>query len=322
MKLGLGLGLTSLRSAGLSSLFPSGQPGHWPDGYNPALGRLFQDAAGTIPVTAPDQPVGLVKRSAGTADASQGTALSRPTLGRWPRGGRRNLLRWTEDFSNGAWLAYISKPTFSVGHTAPDGADTASGWDLSAIGSGIFQGMYQPKSGLTGSHTTSLWMRSSTPISDIKFGFEDGHIASISVTTEWQRFDMTRNHPLSQNRGMTLYCYGPRTATLYIWGAQMEADSVATPYQRVTTDFDVTEAGVPDVWHLYNDGGDSLPVTLPAGTYGRARVNTEGVVTVDTVVDPTGALSGTRQVDVILRQGAFSAAEEAQIRAYWARYAA
>lgn len=86
------------------ALFAAGQPGHWPGGYDPALGRLWQDSAGVTPVTAAGQPVGLVSRAAGTVDASQATALSRPTLARWPKGGRRNLLTWTEDFSNALWL--------------------------------------------------------------------------------------------------------------------------------------------------------------------------------------------------------------------------
>ncbi|MCB5411769.1 hypothetical protein [Pseudogemmobacter faecipullorum] len=102
---------------------------------------------------------------------------------------------------------------------------------------------------------------------------------------------------------------------------QLEIGGMATRGQLVTSANDVTEPGVPDVWHLFNDGGDSLPVTLPTGTYGRAFVDHLGAVTVDTVVNPVNALMTTRQADMILRQGAFSAAEIASITAYWeARY--
>src|SRR5690606_33678465 len=61
------------------------------------------DAAGTTLATAAGQPVGKVTRAAGSVDASQATALSRPTLARWPKGGRRNLLTWTEDLTDAAW---------------------------------------------------------------------------------------------------------------------------------------------------------------------------------------------------------------------------
>jgi hypothetical protein len=46
------------------------------------LSTMFQDAAGTIPVTAPDQPVGLIKGKWGTAAQAwvQSTAAARPVL--------------------------------------------------------------------------------------------------------------------------------------------------------------------------------------------------------------------------------------------------
>jgi len=50
--------------------------------------RLYQDAAGTTPAYVAGHPVGKVARAAGSVDATQATALSRPTLARWPKGGR------------------------------------------------------------------------------------------------------------------------------------------------------------------------------------------------------------------------------------------
>ena len=100
----------------------------------------------------------------------------------------------------------------------------------------------------------------------------------------------------------------------------MELGSVATAYQRVITQYDVTEAGVDEIWHLYYDGADdAMGITLPAGTYGRAWVSELGVVTVDSVTDPTGVTFGaeTRVADFMLRQGAFSAAEIAALTNYW-----
>ncbi|MFE3838597.1 hypothetical protein [Pseudogemmobacter sonorensis] len=110
--------------------------------------------------------------------------------------------------------------------------------------------------------------------------------------------------------------------TYRLKGLQFEAGAVATPLQHNLGPHDVTEPGVPDVWHLWDDGGDSLPVSLPAGTYGRAWVDHLGAVTVDAVSAPANALLTTRQAGVILRAGAFNAAEEAAIRKYWAQLAA
>lgn len=68
------------------SLFASGEQGVW---YDPSdLSTLFQDAAGTIPVTAAGQPVGMMRDKSGRGNhATQTTATSRPILqtaaGKW-----------------------------------------------------------------------------------------------------------------------------------------------------------------------------------------------------------------------------------------------
>lgn len=61
-----------------ASLFAAGENGAW---YDPSdLSTLYQDAAGTIPVTATGQPVGLVLDKSGRNNhATQTTSTSRPT---------------------------------------------------------------------------------------------------------------------------------------------------------------------------------------------------------------------------------------------------
>lgn len=67
-------------------LFSAGEKGAW---YDPSdLSTLFQDAAGTIPVTAAGQPVGRIMDKSGRGNhATQATATSRPLLqtsgGKW-----------------------------------------------------------------------------------------------------------------------------------------------------------------------------------------------------------------------------------------------
>lgn len=86
-----------------ASLFASGGDGYWPSGYDPAAGRVFQDSAGATPGVV-SEPVGMARDALGVIDATQATALSRPTLGRVTKGGRRNLLTYTEQFDNAAWF--------------------------------------------------------------------------------------------------------------------------------------------------------------------------------------------------------------------------
>ena len=61
------------------SLFASGEQGIWLDPSD--FSTLFQDAAGTTPVTTLAQPVGLIRDKSGRGNhATQSTGASRPTL--------------------------------------------------------------------------------------------------------------------------------------------------------------------------------------------------------------------------------------------------
>lgn len=61
------------------ALFANGEQGAW---YDPSdISTMFQDSAGTTPVTAAGQPVGLIMDKSGRANhASQPTSASRPVL--------------------------------------------------------------------------------------------------------------------------------------------------------------------------------------------------------------------------------------------------
>jgi hypothetical protein len=80
-----------------ASLFAAGEQGAW---YDPSdFSTMFQDSAGTTPVTAVEQPVGLILDKSGRGNnASQATAGSRPTLSAMV-----NLLTYTEQFNNAVW---------------------------------------------------------------------------------------------------------------------------------------------------------------------------------------------------------------------------
>ncbi|MEN6621315.1 MAG: hypothetical protein ABFD50_07190 [Smithella sp.] len=66
-------------SAAVKALFSSGEQGVW---YDPSdLSTMFQDLAGTVPVTAVGQPVGRILDKSGRGNhATQSTAASRPIL--------------------------------------------------------------------------------------------------------------------------------------------------------------------------------------------------------------------------------------------------
>lgn len=84
MSFGFGFGFTKITAAiraafSPSSLFAASEPGVW---YDPSdFSTMFQDSAGTTPVTAVEQPVGLMLDKSGRGNhAYQTTATSRPVL--------------------------------------------------------------------------------------------------------------------------------------------------------------------------------------------------------------------------------------------------
>lgn len=81
---------------------------------------LFQDSSGTTPVSAVEQPVGLVLDKSGRGNHdSQSTAAKRPVLS-----ARYNLLTYSEDFSNAYWQTNnITYP--SSAEISPIGTTTA-----------------------------------------------------------------------------------------------------------------------------------------------------------------------------------------------------
>lgn len=88
-------------------LFGSGEQGAW---YDPSdLSALFQDAAGTTPVTGMEQPVGRMLDLSGNGNhASQATTTKRPVVS------RRVNLRMPSQAANGLGMNGTSTATISV----------------------------------------------------------------------------------------------------------------------------------------------------------------------------------------------------------------
>lgn len=168
------------------SWFMSGEKGLWHSLSD--FGTLFQDAAGTVPVTAVGQYVGLVM------DKSKGQPI-----------GRLNSLRKTEDFSDGAWLK-ISSGTgvvpqlHSTNNIAPDGTLTAARFIFNLAGgmpggsnaSRIFQSAASV--GGTERRVRSIWMKSVDGSTKYMYmgvmtGYGEG--LAVPVTGEWTHIVVT-----------------------------------------------------------------------------------------------------------------------------------
>jgi hypothetical protein len=258
-------------------LFALGEPGAW---YDPSdLTTMFQDRAGTTPVTAAGQSVGYRMDKSGRGNhAVANSDAARGIYGIEPLGGRRNLLTFTEQFDNAAWnktsAGTGSLPVVTANAAvAPDGTTTA---DQVVFNSGVgtastnWSTLTQNATVSAVNHTGSVYVRTVSGTATLVFrNAGAATFEAISVTDQWQRFDRielglagTGNRfELGVRQGLAGIGVINSTAIVLIWGAQLEVGSTATNYQRVTTQYDVTEAGVPSLHYVQYDGADDGYVT-------------------------------------------------------------
>jgi hypothetical protein len=257
-----------------SRLFRAGEQGAW---YDPSdFSSMYQDSAGTTPVTAVEQPVGKILDKSGRGNhAIQATAASRPTLS-----ARVNLLTKTEDFSDGtAWLkqtgGVASAPVVVAQNLdAPDGTLTASRVTFTINGGTLAADLSQLASATQTppavSYRNDVWLRTSDG-STKAFTFlkVDGSATTISVTGTWQKFSNTVTASGGAVNPFRLRLRGGEgtadSATIDIWHPDIRptADTLLSipAYQRVNTASDYDTAGFP--YYLRFDGVDD---SLSTGT--------------------------------------------------------
>jgi hypothetical protein len=276
-------------------LFSNDEPGVFYDFDD--WSTLFQDTAGTQPVTAANQGVALALDKSGNDNhATQATTAARPLTVIHPDGGVRNLLEDTE-FNVNAPTGSISSNTNVgggaislaagvsaqiVSYGVQDGiryadvrfSGTFSGqavtWAFARTGEGpsAQQGQnwtqsafFQRVSGSAANHTTSLRIQE---FSGSTFLFQTV-VQNISVTEAAQRFSATGTlSSASTNavRGLfVLSSSGAFDVTYRVYSPQLEEGPTATPYQKRVNFLDVTEAGKRSIRRLYFNGTSHFMTT-------------------------------------------------------------
>jgi hypothetical protein len=222
--------------------------------------------------------------------AVQGTALQRPTYGVHPVTGIRNRLTYTEDFSNAAWSKSNVTVTANAA-VAPDGTTTAD----KVVNTGGSGGKFLYQSvvfGASGSSEVSYRVKASefsrfrinelgsnafsanfdlTAITATLTSGVAGISASISALGDgWYLCKLL--HSASGSRALTAVGYpadsevtagnpnyaADGTSGIFVWGAYAGLEGA---YQRVTSQWDVSEAGVAQIGYGSYDGVDDGMVT-------------------------------------------------------------
>ena len=278
--LGVGVSLRHLRGtvAGFSpfTLFAGGEEGVW---YDPSdLTTLFTDVAGTTPVTTPGDAIALMlDKSGNDYHATQSTAAARPKYGIVPETGRRNLLGYTSDPTIWAGAAYTENAT-----SDPFGGNDGVLAECDVSGSGSRVTISNTLSLPEGeTYTFSIWVKAGpSGVANFRLYFREqgddftiyGSGPAINSSDVWTRYEVSGVKE-ADGSVATIYLQNNEgsAADFYVFGPQLELGSTATAYQRVTTDLDVTEAGVPSLGYLSFDGVDDFMVT-PTITPGTDKV--------------------------------------------------
>jgi hypothetical protein len=166
--------------------------------------------------------------------------------------------RWRTNYSTAAPTAStLTKQTFTPGDIAAVGFGDAqfyARWEITTLGTTTiprFNNRTENARTLAGQEATlSFWARSSSSYSMqvlVQQNFGSGGSATVSavsttttIGTTWQRYSVTFSFPSVAGKTFgansaidtTLYVNAADATTTDIWGVQLEAGSVATPFKR------------------------------------------------------------------------------------------
>lgn len=278
-------------------LFSQGEQGVW---YDPSdLSTLFQDAAGTTPVTTDGDPVGRMEDKSGNGNhATQSVAASRPVYQRGDSRGVVNLFKWSEDATNAAW-------SFTGG--VKTGGEMSSRGDNKAV---LLEGpsAVPPTRSVTTPHSGActvrvalkyntkvsgqLLLRNNTTATNYTTGnvnFQTGQITGTGWASEpldngFYLYSFTQVTGISAGDNLSLYCgtlgAAPSDFDVIVDYAQLEQGTTATAYQRNDSHLGGVATGSADDLHwLAGDGVDDYLVSTTGGVLGAHTIVSATAVT-------------------------------------------
>ena len=203
-RLGAMLGASILSTPSPASLFAGGQEGVW---YDPSdLSTLFQDSAGTTPVTAAGQPVGRALDKSGRGNnAVQATTARRPF---YQTGPARMALDKVDDRLSvtvpaggftGTMVLGTNQGTASYGVTIPSGA-----YDIGGRG-----GLYFPDTAIVGQLIRDGALSAPEAAAMEAYFVGNGATASYGAVTDfanfWRGWSEITSFPLIDASSVTIF---------------------------------------------------------------------------------------------------------------------
>jgi hypothetical protein len=184
---------------------------------------------------------------------------------------RTNLLLRSEEFDNASWTLFGTASRSANATNAPNGSLTADSVTL-PVAAGIYQLV---SASASTSYTFSLWIRADSAQTVrlvINTNLSDPSVLTVTATTAWQRFSITK----TTSAGTTSVTAQLDTGggnTFYIWGAQLEVGAFPTSYIPTTATAVTRSADVASItganfssWYRQDEGTvfAECAVALPA----------------------------------------------------------
>ena len=249
----------------VSAMFSRGEPGAW---YDPSdMSTLFQDSAGSTPVTAVEQPVGRMLDKSGRGNhATQATTTKRPVYSR-----RVNMLTKTDAISiNSPWDVGLAGITIRQNVPTADGQNKASGIVRSSGASVLYSDLVQYFSvgaagvnvGRTYVFSVELWSDNPQNVTlIISDAYYNSYSKTVSINSTPTRHTFVSSGGTGWNASATTIGVGlgfvPNAGEVFVNEPSLTlATDAHLPYQRVNTDTDYDADPAKFPAYLRFDGVD------------------------------------------------------------------
>jgi hypothetical protein len=139
-----------------------------------------------------------------------------------------NLLVRSEEFTVSPWAPFGTASRSANVTTAPNGTLTADSVTL-PIGSGIYQ---STSASANTAYNFSIWLRADSAQTVrlvINTNLSDPTLLTVNVTTQWQRFSITKT-TATGTTGLSAQLDTGNGGTFYVWGAQLAVGATLAPY--------------------------------------------------------------------------------------------